>query len=345
MKFVIIGDGFVKNDIYVEVLGNFFPDAEFAGFETPWPDEPMADGEEVQEYSGRVEDIIPLVGEAEVLVVDAAPVTRAVLDAAPRLRAVACTRGGPVNVNVTACTQRGIPVFNSPGRNASAVVEFTLGLVLAHLKNITLGHHFLKQGVWRGDLYRYEKVGPELPDLTVGLVGFGHIGRGVARVFSLLGSRILVCDPYVERNQVEGQGYRLVDLDTLLREADVVSIHARLTRETRKMIGARELGLMKPSAYLVNTARGGLVDYEALARALAEGRIRGAALDVYDLEPLPPDHLLLRLENVTMTPHIGGASRTTVYRGIRMVAEDLAAYFAGRPVRHCVNPEVLSPAE
>jgi len=343
VKFTIVGDGFVKNEIYREVLKEYFPDAQFNGFEAPWPVEPFVDqGEEIKEYSGRPEDLIPLVAETEVLVVDAAPVTEAVLAAAPRLKAVACTRGGPVNVNVPACTKRGIPVFNSPGRNFSAVVEFTLGLVLAHLKNITIGHHDLKQGKWRGDLYLYEKVGPELPDIVLGVIGYGHIGREVARVFALLGSEVLVSDPYVAAEVIERDGHRKVELEQLLREADVVSLHARLTPETEKMIGEGEFSLMKPTAYFINTARGGLVDYEALYRALAQGRIKGAALDVYDPEPLPPDHPLLALENVTLTPHIGGASKTTVYRGVRTVAEELKAYFSGQPVKHCINKEVLA---
>jgi D-3-phosphoglycerate dehydrogenase len=342
VKFTIVGDGFVKNKIYEEVLQEYFPGAQFNGFEAPWPVQPFLDQKgEIKEYSGEPEDLIPLVAETEVLVVDAGPVTEAVLAAAPNLKAVSCTRGGPVNVNIPACTKRGIPVFNSPGRNFSAVVEFTLGLTLAHLKNITIGHHALKQGKWRGDLYLYEKVGPELPDIIVGVVGYGHIGREVARVFSMLGSEVLVYDPYVAAESVKRDGHRKVELDQLLQEADVVSLHARLTPETRKMIGEREFALMKPTAYFINTARGGLVDYEALYRALAGSKIKGAALDVYDPEPLPPDHPLLALENVTMTPHIGGASKTTVYRGVRMVAEDLKAYFSGQQVKYCVNAEVL----
>ncbi|MFY9604574.1 MAG: 2-hydroxyacid dehydrogenase [bacterium] len=343
VKFTIVGDGFVKNEIYQEVLAEYFPDAQFNGFEAPWPVEPfLNEGEEIKEYSGAPEDLIPLVADTDVLVVDAGPVTEAVLAAAPRLKAVACTRGGPVNVNIPACTKRGIPVFNSPGRNFSAVVEFTLGLTLAHLKNITIGHHHLKQGKWRGDLYLYEKVGPELPDIVLGVIGYGHIGREVARVFAMLGSEVLVSDPYVATEVIERDGHRKVELDQLLQEADVVSLHARLTPETEKMIGEREFALMKPSACFVNTARGDLVDYEALYRALAEGKIKGAALDVYDPEPLPLDHPLLALENVTITPHIGGASQTTVYRGVRTVAEDLKAYFSGQPVKYCINAEVLT---
>lgn len=342
MKFLVVGDGFVRSFLFVDILSKYFSDASFIEHEVPWPNEPFYDDDEVKECSGDPTDLMPLIKDADVLVVDTAPVTEALLKAASRLKAVGCTRGGPVNVNIRACSLRKIPVFNSPGRNESAVVEFTIGVALALMKNMALGHYELKRGVWRGDLYLYDKVGPELSDLTIGIVGYGKVGRNVARMFSLFGCEILVYDPYVASSVIEEAGYRSVSLDDLLRESDVVSLHVRLSPETEKMMDGNKFNLMKPSAYFINTARGGVVDYDALYKVLANGKIKGAALDVFDPEPLPPDHPLTKLDNVILTPHIAGASKKSAIRGVETVAEALYAYFNTGELRNCVNKEIFA---
>ena len=342
MRFLVVGDGFVRSFIFVDVLKRYFPDADFIEHEVPWPNEPFYDSDEVKECSGNPEDLMPLIKDVDVLIVDTAPVTEALLKAAPKLKVVACTRGGPVNVNIKACSSMKIPVFNSPGRNESAVVEFTVGAALALMKNMALGHYELKRGVCRGDLYLYDRVGPELSDLTVGIVGYGKVGRNVARLFSLFGCEVLVHDPYVDSSIIEDAGYKSASLDDLLKTADVVSLHVRLSPETEKMMDESRFNLMKPSSYFINTARGGVVDYDALYEVLSKGRIKGAALDVFDPEPLPADHPLTKLDNVLLTPHIAGASKRSAIRGVETVAEALFAYFNTGELNNCVNKEAFA---
>ncbi|WP_286976536.1 2-hydroxyacid dehydrogenase [Acetomicrobium sp. UBA5826] len=342
MKFLVVGDGFVKSFLFVDVFRKYFPDAEFVEHEVPWPNEPFYDTDEVKECSGNPDELMPLVKDADVLVVDTAPVTEALLKAASKLKAIACTRGGPVNVNIKACTSMKIPLFNSPGRNESAVVEFTVGATLALMKNMALGHYELKRGIWRGDLYLYDKVGPELSDLTVGIVGYGKVGRNVAKMFSLFGCQVLVYDPYVTPSIIEEEGYKSTGFEELLKTADVVSLHVRFSPETEKMMDESKFNLMKSTSYFVNTARGGIVDYDALYEALAKGKIKGAALDVFDPEPLPPDHPLTNLDNVLLTPHIAGASQKSAIRGIETVAGSLYLYFDKGELKNCVNKEIFS---
>lgn len=342
MKFLVVGDGFVKSFLFVDVFRKYFPDAEFVEHEVPWPNEPFYDTDEVKECSGTPDELMPLVKDADVLVVDTAPVTEALLKAASKLKAVACTRGGPVNVNIKACTSMKIPLFNSPGRNESAVVEFTVGATLALMKNMALGHYELKRGIWRGDLYLYDKVSPELSDLTVGIVGYGKVGRNVAKMFSLFGCQVLVYDPYVTPSIIEEEGHKSTSFEELLKTADVVSLHVRLSPETEKMMDESKFNLMKSTSYFVNTARGGIVDYDALYEALAKGKIKGAALDVFDPEPLPPDHPLTKLDNVLLTPHIAGASQKSAIRGIETVAGSLYLYFDKGELKNCVNKEIFS---
>jgi len=212
------------------------------------------------------------------------------------------------------------------------VAEFTIGAILAETRLITRGHAALSRGVWRGQLYRADITGDELCAMTVGLVGYGHIGTKVVRLLKPFGCRILVADPYVPLDPADAaDGVEQVDLDTLLHRSDVVSLHARVTAETTGLIGERELGLMKDGAYLINTARGPLVDYDALYRALTGGRLRGAMLETFAIEPPPAGWPLLALDNVTLTPHIAGASLTTVRRAAAMMAEEIRRFIAGEP--------------
>ncbi|RLI96400.1 MAG: hypothetical protein DRP00_05370, partial [Candidatus Aenigmatarchaeota archaeon] len=175
----------------------------------------------------------------------------------------------------------------------------------------------------------------------VGLIGFGLIGKRVCQLLSPFNVEVLVFDPYVEKKEVELFGARLVELEKLLRESHIISLHARLTPETYKLIGEREISMMRPGAYLINTARGGLVDYEALYKALKEGKLKGAALDTFDPEPPSTKCPLLSLSNVVLTPHLAGASRETASHGIEMLARGISKYLQGEIPENCVNPEVF----
>lgn len=283
-------------------------------------------------------------GGVEILVTQFAPVARRMIEAAAGLKVIGVLRGGVENVAVDLATERGISVLNTPGRNARAVAECTMGLILAEIRNLARSHACLKSGRWRREFANSAAI-PELNEKTVGLVGYGAVGRLVARYLEAFGSRILAYDPFFQGDPAPA---RLVDLPALLRQADVVSLHARLSEETRHLIGAAELAMMKPSAVLVNTARSGLVDERALVAALAERRIMGAALDVFDVEPLPPDSPLLTLENVTITPHLAGSTIDAFRGSPPLMAGHLARMLRGErglPIINGVPPAIFGPAQ
>lgn len=285
-------------------------------------------------------DAVPLPGALtdgierfDLLVVQFAPVGGAVIERAARLKVIGVVRGGTENVAVEAATRRGISVLNTPGRNARAVAECTLGLMLCEVRNLARAHAALVAGQWRRSFPNSAAI-PELCGKTVGLVGYGAVGRLVAGYLAALGSRILAFDPYCEGDPAPAS---LCDLDALLAESDIVSIHARLTPQTRHLIGRRELGRMKPTAVLINTARSGLVDEAALAEALRDRRIAGAALDVFDVEPLPADSPLRGLDNVTLTPHLAGSTIDAFLNSPRLLAGHVRRMLEGRGPLPIVN--------
>jgi D-3-phosphoglycerate dehydrogenase / 2-oxoglutarate reductase len=339
-KIAIIGDLFMKSDIFEQAILAACPGADLAisGHDLPWPDEPMEHGYEragldgLKEYMGSPEEVVALTGDAEVLVTHLAPLSAGIMERLPGLRFVAVSRGGPVNIDMGAARDRGIRVVNTPGRNASAVAEFAIGAILAQTRNITRGHEALREGHWRGDLYRADRTGRELSEMTVGVIGYGAIGTRVVRLLKAFGSRILVSDPYVQLSAADrNDGVELVGLERLLAEADIVTLHPRVTPETTRMINADALAWMKPGAMLINTARGPLVDYEALYDALACEHLGGAMLETFAVEPVPADWPLLRLPNVTLTPHIAGSSLKTVTYAAALAAEEVRRYLAGEP--------------
>jgi len=273
----------------------------------------------------------------DIVVVQFAPVAEAFLAASPRLKAVCVLRSGTENVDVAEATRRGIAVLNTPGRNAQTVAECAIGLILAETRNLARSHACLKRGEWRRQFPNSDAI-PVLGGKTVGLVGYGAVGRVVARCLAPWGCRILAFDPFAAGDPAPAE---LVALPRLLAESDVVSLHARYSPETHHLIGAKELALMKPGAVLVNTARSGLVDEAALVRALRERRIMGAALDVFDHEPLPPDDPLLQLDNVTLTPHLAGSTIDAFHGSPKLMAGHLERMLAGEgplPVVNGVQP-------
>ncbi len=341
IRIAVIGDRFMLPAVFVEkITAACGQRVDIRTREQPWPDVPMAMAGEsggplaaLREYFGTPDDITTFIGDAEVFVTHLAPLSGAMMDACPNLKLVAVSRGGPVNIDGTAARARGIAVVNTPGRNASAVAEFTLGAILAETRKITAGHAALARGDWRGDLYRADITGRELNELTVGVVGYGAVGTRVVRLLRAFGARILVVDPYVQLSAEDrAAGVEHVGLDMLLTVADIVTLHARVTPETAGFIGAEQFARMRPGAIFVNTARGPLVDYDALHAALASGHLGGAALDTFAIEPMPPNEPLLRLRNVTLSPHIAGASLRTVAVAAEQVAEELRRFLAGEPL-------------
>lgn len=330
----IIGDHFMLPDIFEQKLVEACGDQiSIRTREDDWPDTPMAHGYQddelagLKEYFGTPDDVVEFVGDAEILVTHLAPLSAEMFERLPALKLVAVSRGGPVNIDMQAARNNKVLVVNTPGRNASAVAEFTLGAILAETRKIRVGHEALRQGEWRGDLYRADTTGRELNEMTVGVIGHGNIGSRVVQLLLAFGCKVLVHDPYIQLPvSVSSQGVELVSLERLLGESDVVTLHARVTEETQHLINAQTLSMMKPDALLVNTARGPLCDYDALYEALHTGQLAGAMLETFSVEPVPADWPLLQLPNVTLTPHIAGASMRTVTFAAEQAADEVKRY-------------------
>lgn len=277
--------------------------------------------------------------EAEGLIVVGARVTEAVLSRVSKLRVVSNAAVGYDNIDVAACTRRGIVVTNTPGVLTDTTADLALTLLLAVARRAVEGDRLVRDGRWQcwewGLLW-----GADIHHKTLGLYGFGRIGQAVARRGRGFSMRIL----YHARHRVaEGVERELeaqyVDRETLLRESDFLSLHVPLGPETLHLIGARELSLMKPSAFLINTARGQVVDEEALVRALASKTIAGAGLDVFEKEPQVHARLL-KMTNVVLLPHVGSASAETRFKMAMLAAENLLAVLDGRRPPNLINPEV-----
>lgn len=346
VRIAVIGDQFVGTELFVDCLRRDLESVTGAvavdAMHVPWPDTPLQHNAEIKEFVGDPAAVARLAHDADVLLTHVAPVTQAVIDAAPRLRIIGCCRGGPVNINVAAATARGIPVVNAPARNSQAVVEFTIGLILAECRGIARAHAALSQGVWRGDLYRYDRTGRELRGQTIGLVGFGAIAQMLVPYLAPFGLHMLTYDPFVDAARCAALGVTQVELPALLAQADIVSLHARVTPQTTGMMGAAQFAQMKAGAYFINTARGPLVDYNALYEALRSGHLGGAGIDCFPEEPPPAGWPLLSLPNVTVTPHIAGSSQNSAERGPEQVVRDVANFFAGRPFEFCANAAALA---
>jgi len=295
----------------------------------------------LREFQGSPSELMARMDGVEVLVVQGAPVTDAVLDASPQLRLVCCARGGPVNVDVEAVTARGLPLVNTPGKNAEAVADLTLGFLVQLARGLPKAQRFLEEGNRLKDNWEGAKfIGSDLRRHTLGLVGYGQIGRRVASRALPFGLTVLVYDPHVA---VADDAVEQVEtLDQLLVRSDFVSLHARTTPDNANMIDAHALAIMKPGAYLVNTARETLVDEDALDAALASGRLAGAALDVVRSTPAEGRHRLLRHENVVLTPHVGGATHETLLQGAEMIAAEIQRFAAGEPLLNVVNRSAVT---
>ena len=285
---------------------------------------------ELEEHLGDAEGLLTLL---------TIPVPEELLDKAPRLRVVSNMAVGVDNVDVAACTQRGIPVGNTPGVLTEGTADLTMALVLCAARGLPQASLDAKEGRWR-TWSPAGWLGADLFEATLGIVGMGKIGRAVAYRAKAFGLRLVYHDPQPQP-KVEGSlGAVYLPFEELLRQSDFVSLHTPLTPATRGLIGERALRRMKPAAILVNTSRGPVVDTSALLRALTEGWIACAALDVTDPEPLPPDHPLYRLPNCLILPHIGSATWNTRRRMAERACENLLAGLEGRRLPHCANPEV-----
>ena len=273
------------------------------------------------------------------LIVEADFVFEEVFDAAPCLRLVGVCRNALNQVDVESGTQHGVAVTHAPGRNTNAVAEMTLGLMLSLARRIPQASALVTGGGWSEPALGYRRFrGREIAGSTVGVVGFGQIGREVARKCAALGARVLVHDPYVAARQVRALGGEPAGLADLVASSDFLTFHVPDNDATQHLANAGLLGRTKPGALLVNTSGGNVVDTAALAEALRAGRIAGAALDVFPGHPLPAASPLCSAPNIVLTPHIGGATAESVERHSRMMTLEIERLLAGRPLKHVVNP-------
>jgi D-3-phosphoglycerate dehydrogenase len=283
------------------------------------------------------------IGQYDALVVRSeTKVTAELLDAANRLRVVGRAGVGVDNIDLDAATRRGILVLNAPTGNTIAAAEHAIAMMLALVRNIPVADQSLHAGRWE----RSKFMGMEMRDKTLGVLGLGKIGFEVARAAgSGLQMRVIAHDPLVTAERATQAGAELVEFETLLAESDVLTVHVPLNDATRSVIGAAELRRMRPGARLVNVARGGIIDERALADAIEQGHIAGAAVDVFTTEPPPPDHPLLRVPHVVVTPHLGASTREAQVNVAFDVADQIVEYLQGGSPRYAVNAPTVLPEE
>ncbi len=265
------------------------------------------------------------------------PFPRSLLERLPNLRLLITSGRGNASFDLAAATELGITVCGTDGAGEGPT-ELTWGLIIAMLRQIPLEDRLTREGRWG------VHIGVGLKDKTLGLLGLGNIGGRVARVANAFDMNVIAWSQNLTEERAGECQARLVDKETLFRDSDIVSVHVRLSDRTRGLVGAAELGLMKPDAYLVNISRGPIVDEAALVAALQDKKIAGAGLDTFDVEPMPPDHPLLALDNTVITPHVGYVTREAYLGHYRGVVENIRAFAAGEPVR-MLNPQVLETAQ
>lgn len=293
---------------------------------------------EVTAGEPSAEDLLAQVGGYDALVVRSrTKVTREILEAGHRLRVVGRAGVGVDNIDTAAATARGVLVVNAPAGSTQSVAELTVGLMLALARRIPAADRSMKAGGWEKGAFR----GTEMAGKVLGLVGSGRIGGAVAGICQAMGMSVVAHDPYLPEEAARERGVRLTTLEEVLQTSDVVSIHAALTEETRHMIGERELALMKRTAYLVNCARGPIVDEAALVEALQRGAIAGAGLDVFEVEP-PVGSPLVKLDNVVLTPHVAASTVDAQRKTGLLIVEQLQKVLEGGRPDFLVNPEALS---
>ena len=292
-------------------------------------------------------ELIARMKDSHVAVIENDELSAEVLEQCPDLFAIVDFRGTVANIDIEAATRNGTVILNAPGRNADAVADFTVALMINLLRHVVTGERVIREGLWvsKGSRWAYvAHQGSDMPGKTVGLVGLGHIGRLVAERLRGFRVNLLGYDPYVSPEAAAALGIRLCELDELLETADFVSLHLPHNQHTEGMVGEAQLRKMKPSAYLVNTSRAEVVDGEALIRCLREGWIAGAALDVFEEEPIGADHPLVQLPNVICTPHLGGATSDVVANHCRIGVEGLLAFLDGSNPGNIVNPAAIEAA-
>jgi len=288
----------------------------------------------------KPEELISIIGDYEALVVRSqTQVSAEVIEAGKKLQVIARAGVGVDNIDVDQATRRGIVVVNAPTGNIISTAEHTIALMFSLARHIPQANTVLKSGVWR----RSDFMGTEVRDKTLGIVGLGNVGSEVARRAKGLQMRLIAYDPFISEEHAHNLQVELVSLEQLLKESDFITLHLPLTASTRGLIGAKELALVKPAVYIINCARGGLIDEKALVKAVKEGRVAGAAVDVFAKEPAT-ESILFEDNNIIVTPHLGASTAEAQAMAAKDIAEQVISVFNGRPARYSVNAPLI-PAE
>lgn len=335
MKIVVIGDIVVPLNLMVEAAEALGESGENTIVPVLWPAETRQEFQRKTqniEKNGPTAEKVPEkvyqeIADADILLTHFCPIPADLINAGSMLKLIGTCRGGMEHVDVAAATQRNIPVIHCI-RNAEATSDFAIGLMFAETRNIARAHAAVKQGNWRKNYINSEYT-TSMCEMTLGVVGLGHIGKLVAKKASGIGMKVIAHDPYVKQEALDAAGLpvNLVDQEELFRTADIISLHLRLTPETKNMIGAELIGLMKPTSYLINTSRAGVLDQSVLIEALKNRKIGGAALDVYWEEPISQGDLLLELDNLTMTPHNAGNVVDALPKSPLLLARTIKAFW------------------
>ena len=283
------------------------------------------------ERAYREDELIDALGDVCALAITSRErITARVIDNAPALRVIGKSGARPTNVDADAARRRGIELVWTPYANVRSVAEMTLAMMLLLVKRIPEVVERLRGGGWRS----YDVLGRELSSMTVGLVGLGNVGLAVARMLRALGARVVAFDPGVSREEAAAHGVEWFALADVLARSELVSLHCELNDETRAMIGSEAFAAMREGVYLVNTARGALVDTQALLAALESGRVAAAAVDVFEIEPVPAGDPLVGHPRIVATPHVSAFTNEAIHRETCQVLEDIVNVLSGRPVEH-----------
>lgn len=301
------------------------------------------------------DELAKLSADVDMIITSYDDITKRVIDSAPNLKLIACTRATPVNVDVNYAKEKGIKVIYTPGRNSDSTAEHTIALMLSVARKIPMAYKALKEGKFTDETSEKEKAkaglredvvwgfdsnspyvvfkGTQLHGKTLGIIGYGSIGRRVGDIAAAIGMNLLIYDPYVSDIDINRIGREKVDLQRLLKESDFVTVHLKVTPDTRGIIGEEAFKLMKPTAYFINCARAAVVDEEALIQALRTGEIAGAALDVFNKEPIYKEHpFITELDNVVITPHIAGATNEVLSNHTDMIIKEIRRFLNNEPL-------------
>ena len=346
MKIIVVGDTLVSSDYMEKQAERLFPGHDKKIVKFDWEMKTKEEFQEVildlekngPEARKLTEEITNELADADILMVHFAPVSADTLEKAKNLKLIGTCRGGVEHIDIEAATRKNIPVLHVI-RNAEPVAEFTLGLIYSECRNIARSHVSIKNGGWRKSFPNSRYV-TTLSELSVGLLGMGYIGKIVAGKLLKLGVKVKAHDPFLDKEKLEKEGLgdvELVSLEELFKNSDIISLHIRLTDKTKNFVNMELLSLMKENAYLINTARAGILDEEALIKILGEKKIAGAALDVFWEEPIPENHPILKLDNVTLTTHIAGDTVDAIPKAPKLLVNEMNEFLNNGKMDMIIN--------